>query len=210
VFLGGAREGAAVLFERAEATHGERVMGRLIDLIGKRFDRWEVLAIHPERRRHGKAGKAIAVLWRCRCDCGVEGIVYGSNLRQRLSKSCGCAAREATRRRNTTHGHAVRGQHTRAYEAWQHAKQRCYNRNNQDYSNYGGRGIGIHPDYRDDFLAFFADVLDPPEGLSLDRIDNNRGYEPGNLHWADAATQVRNRRAEGVFDHFGARRGGTA
>jgi len=169
-------------------------MGRLIDLTGKRFGRWKVLAIHPKRRRYGKAGKAIAVLWHSRCDCGVEDNVLGSNLRRGLSKSCGCAARETTRKRNTKHGHAVRGQHTRAYDAWQHAKQRCLNPNNKDYPNYGGRSIGFHRDYIDDYLAFFADVLDPPPGQSLDRIDNNRGYEPNNMRWADAMTQRANQR----------------
>jgi hypothetical protein len=169
-------------------------MGGLIDITGKRFGRWKVLAVHPERRRYGKDSHAITVLWRCRCDCGVESIVFGCNLRRGLSKSCGCAAHEATRKRNTKHGHAVRGQPTRAYVAWQHLKQRCLNPNNKDYANYGGRGIGIYPDYCNDFLAFFADVLDPPDGLSLDRINVNGNYEPGNCRWADAATQRVNQR----------------
>jgi hypothetical protein len=169
-------------------------MSRFIDLAGKRFGRWKVIATHSERRRYGNAGKATFVLWHCRCDCGVEGIVFGTNLRRGLSKSCGCAAREALRRRNTKHGHAVRGQHTRVYDAWQHAKQRCLNPNNKDYPNYGGRGIGFHPDYCDDFLAFFADLLDPPPGLSIDRIDNNGNYEPGNCQWATASMQRANQR----------------
>ena len=169
-------------------------MGKLIDITGQKFGHWKVLAIHPERRRYGKAGKAISILWHCRCDCGVEGIVFGSNLRRGFSKSCGCAAREATTRRNTKHGHAVRGQHTRVYDAWQHAKQRCTNPNNKEYRRYGGRGLDMYPDYRDDFLAFFADVLDAPDGLSLDRPDNDRGYWPNNMCWADAATQRANQR----------------
>jgi hypothetical protein len=166
-------------------------MGRLIDITGQRFGRWKVVALNPERRRYGKA---TFTLWRCRCDCGVERIVFGCNLRAGYSKSCGCLSREQTTKRNTKHGHAVRGQHTRAYDAWQHLKQRCTNPNNKDYPNYGGRNIGFHPDYRDDFLAFFADVLDPQDGLSLDRIDNNRGYEPNNMRWADAVTQRANQR----------------
>jgi|SRR5262245_41650378 len=170
------------------------MMDQLIDITGRKFGRWRVIAIHPERRRYGKACKAIFVLWHCRCDCGAEGIVFGNNLHRGLSKSCGCAAREALRRRNWKHGHAVRGQHTRAYDAWQHLKQRCTNPNNKDYASYGGRGLGIYLDYRDDFLAFFANVLDAPDGLSLDRIDNNRGYELNNMRWADAVTQRANQR----------------
>jgi len=174
----------------------EVIVRNLIDLTGQQFGRWRVLAIHPERRRYGKNSKSIFVLWRCRCDCGVEGIVFGCNLRRGLSKSCGCAAHEATRRRNTKHGHAVRGQVTRAYVAWQHLRQRCLNPNNQDYANYGGREppITVCDEWRDDFLAFHADVLDPPDGLSLDRPDNDRGYAPDNWRWADAVTQRRNQR----------------
>ena len=168
-------------------------MGRLIDLLGLRFGRLQVIALHPERRRYGNA---TFPLWHCRCDCGEERIVFGGNLRRGFSKSCGCAAREATRKRNTKHGHAVRGNHTRAYNAWQHMKQRCLNPNNKDYPNYGGREqpITIYDDYRDDFQAFYADVLDPPDGLSLDRTDNNRGYKPNNMRWADAVTQRHNQR----------------
>ena len=75
-------------------------------------------------------------------------------------------------------------------------KQRCLNPNNKDYPNYGGREqpITIYDDYRDDFQAFYADVLDPPDGLSLDRTDNNRGYKPNNMRWADAVTQRANQR----------------
>src|SRR5262249_18299393 len=119
----------------------EAIVGRLIDLTGQRFGRWMVLAIHPKRMRYGKAGHAVMALWMCRCSaCGTERLVFATNLRRRLSKSCGCAAHEATRKRNTKHGHAVRSQPTRAYVAWQHMKQRCLNPNNKDYDNYGGRG----------------------------------------------------------------------
>jgi hypothetical protein len=173
-------------------------MGKRIDLARKRFGRWRVISLHPERRRYGKAGNAVAVLWHCRCDCGTERLVFGSNLRQGFSKSCGCAAREATRRRSTKHGHARRGQHTRVYDAWVHAKQRCYNPRNKDFPSYGGRNIGMHSDYRDDFLALYADVLDPPSAdLTLDRINNDGNYEPGNLRWAPPSVQSANRRPGG-------------
>jgi hypothetical protein len=191
-----ATRGRASAFLRLVHRYGSnRVMtGRLIDITGKRFGRWTVVAIYPERRRYGKAGKAIAVLWRCQCDCGEEGIVFGCNLRRGLSKSCGCAAREATRRRNTKHGHAIRGQVTRAYIIWQHAKQRCHNPNNRDYPNYGGRGISMYQDWCSDFQTYYADTNDPPAGMSLDRIDNDGDYSPSNVRWADASTQRANQR----------------
>jgi len=169
-------------------------MGKLIDLTGRRFGRWTVLAIHPERRRYGRDGNAVAVLWDCRCDCGEESTVFGSNLRRGLSRSCGCAAHEATRKRNTKHGHAVRGQHTRVYDAWQHLKQRCLNPNNKDYASYGGRGLGVHPDWLE-FLGCYADVGDRPhDDLRLDRVDNDAGYGPTNYRWTTAIEQRRNQR----------------
>ena len=75
-------------------------------------------------------------------------------------------------------------------------KQRCFNPRNAGYRYYGERGIGVHEDWRKDFLAFFADVLDAPHGLSLDRINNNGNYEPGNVRWATPLEQVHNRRPQ--------------
>jgi hypothetical protein len=74
-------------------------------------------------------------------------------------------------------------------------KQRCYNPNNKDYPNYGGRGIGIDDlDWRSDYQAFYADVLDPPLGMSLDRTNNDLGYGPSNWRWAPPAVQRANQR----------------
>ena len=170
-------------------------MGKLIDITGQRFGCWIVLAIHPERRRYGKDGHAVCVLWDCRCICDEERAVLSSNLRRGLSKSCGFTAHEATRKRNTKHGHAVRGQHTRAYNTWQHMKQRCLNPNNKDYPAYGGRGIGIDDqDWCSDYQAYYADVLDPPPGMSLDRVNNDLGYGPSNCRWAPPSVQRANQR----------------
>ena len=80
-----------------KAANGRLQVSTLIDLTGKQFGLLRVVAIHPERVRHGKARKAISVLWLCVCDCGAERVVYGSNLRQGFTVSCGCRSREKTR-----------------------------------------------------------------------------------------------------------------
>ncbi len=84
------------------------------------------------------------------------------------------------------------------YGTWQGMKGRCLNPTDRQYRNYGGRGISVHSDWRDDFPAFRdwveANLGKRPEGYSLDRIDNDGNYEPGNLRWASARTQAGNRR----------------
>jgi hypothetical protein len=156
----------------------------LVNIAGKKFGRWTVLAMHPNRNRYGKA------LWLCRCDCGTERLVIGTLLRIGHSKSCGCVAIEKATKRLTTHGMS----NTSIYHRWHAMKQRCYNPNAEWYCNYGARGIGIHQDWRDDFQSYYADVGDPPPGLTLDRVDNDGPYAPWNYKWATPKEQVANRR----------------
>ena len=135
----------------------KRATVNLIDLIGKQFGRWFVLAIHPTRIRYGRHGHAVSVLWLCRCDCGTERVVFGENLRRGLTTSCGCRSREKTRERSTRHGHACRGKISSAYSRWNTMLQRCFNPNHKDYPNYGGRGITVCERWLD-FLNFLADM----------------------------------------------------
>ena len=165
-----------------------------IDLVGRWFGWWLVLAIHPKRVRYGRHGHAVSVLWLCRCKCGTERVVFGSNLRQGLSTSCGCLKREKTRERNTKHGHACRGKVTRAYTRWLGMLQRCSDPNHAAYCYYGARGISVCERWLK-FENFYADMGDPPPGLSIDRIDNNGNYEPDNCEWATPLQQNHNRRA---------------
>ena len=154
---------------------------RLHDLTGQRFGRLLVVAIHPERMRYGKAKKAVAALWHCVCDCGAERLVFGSNLRQGFSRSCGCRSRK--------HGLSK----TRAYAVWNGMMQRCFNPNSRAYCWYGERGITVCKDYCD-FMNWRADWGEAPPGKSRDRINNDGNYELGNLRWATASMQTRNQR----------------
>ena len=140
------------------------------------------------------------VLWRCLCACGAEHVVPAARLRAGATKSCGCLHREQSAARavarNRTHGYAVGGNGTKEYRAWTAAKARCFNPRGKDYKDYGGRGITMAPEWIDDFPAFLAHIGPAPDQrLSLDRIDNNRGYVPENVRWASWVQQRNNRRA---------------
>lgn len=153
---------------------------RLKDLT---FGRLRVLKQVPPPRTN--------TFWRCRCVCGRTVIVTGGNLRSGRSRSCGCLKRELMLQRFTKHGAC----HTPEYRCWISAKNRCYNQKSQDYVDYGGRGITMCEAWRRDFLAFRSAVGPRPStNHSLDRIDVNRGYEPGNVRWATATEQANNKR----------------
>lgn len=131
--------------------------------------------------------------WRCLCSCGKETFVPTSSLQRGTTTSCGCIRRQnAVAMGSSSRKHGASD--TKLYAAWAGMKDRCYNRNGPGYKDYGGRGITVHESWRNDFEAFRRDVGEPPAGLSLDRIDNDRGYEPGNVRWATSLQQMRNRR----------------
>lgn len=150
--------------------------------MNKKYNRWTVLSQH-------KICKENRVYLRCRCNCGVEKDVIIKNLKSGMSKSCGCLNKEKIIGRNTKHNMRF----TKVWTAWQAMKNRCYNKNVRQYSNYGGRGIEVCEKWRDNFLAFYDDVGDSPENKSLDRIDNNGNYEPSNVKWSSYKEQCQNR-----------------
>lgn len=107
-------------------------------------------------------------------------------------------------RRRTRHGDAVRGKTSKLYYTWRSIKNRCLNPNAQHYHRYGGRGITMHPAWADNFDVFKADVGEAPEPyMTLDRIDNAKGYEPGNVRWATRKQQANNRDTNVYVTHEG-------
>jgi len=162
------------------------------DLTGQRFGRLVVL-------NRAYNDKHTNIYWLCLCDCSIHKIVRGTNLKSGLTRSCECLHRESASkigRLKRTHGHTTNHLgYTPEYNAWLAMKQRCCNPNYEYYKNYGGRGIIICPEWLDDFLAFLQEMGPrPAKGYSVDRIDNNGNYEPGNVKWSTAKEQANNRR----------------
>jgi hypothetical protein len=162
---------------------------KLIDLSGKTFGKYYVI----ERRGSNIRGEP---LWLCRCECGSENLVLGRNLRRDHSKGCRSCA-------STKHGHNRPGKgQSPEYAAWAQAKNRCRSPTDPQWKRYGGRGIQMCDRWADSFEMFLLDMGPRPEGrmpsgraiYSIDRIDNNGHYEPGNCRWTTQKVQSNNQR----------------
>lgn len=157
------------------------------DLVGSKFGRLSVI----ERNGSSKGKEA---LWKCKCDCGGTAIVSTNDLRRGHTKSCGCLQIERTMKISTKHGMSK----DNLFFSWNMMKSRCFRKSDKHFNDYGNRGITVCDEWKNSFQAFYDYVSQlqhfGEEGYSLDRINNDGNYEPGNVKWSTMTEQCRNRR----------------
>ena len=148
----------------------------------------------------GRAGKT--VFWKCKCDCGSYANVRSGNLSSGHTQSCGCQRQRNTRK----HGGASRSGETAEYKTWKAVISRCFDKNHKQYADYGGRGIVMCDEWRNDFALFLAAIGPKPTPVhTIGRINNDLGYQPGNVEWQTRRQQQNNMRSNHFVVHDGRR-----
>lgn len=170
--------------------------GRATDITGRIFGRLTVLGPIGHNKKK-------AVLWLTRCSCGNDAVAATDALIFGNTQSCGCLQRERSGVANRTHGKSG----SPIYKTWIGIIQRCTNAAYPKYGSWGGRGISICDEWRYSFDMFQEHVSGLPnygeKGYTLDRVDNNGNYKPGNVRWATPIEQQRNRRDNHLLTHNG-------
>lgn len=169
-------------------------MSKALNLVGERFGALTVIGRGP----NDSQGKTT---WLCKCDCGNVCTVSRGNLKSGQTKSCGCSTKYLLKISHTKHGL----RYTSIYHVWNSMKDRCNNPRCHAYENYGGRGIKVCDEWQNDPKAFYDWAVSHgfKKGLSIDRIDNDKGYPPENCRWANTETQGNNRRSNRCINYLG-------
>lgn len=171
------------------------------DLTGNKYDRLTVISYsHKDKKRR--------VHWNCLCVCGNEVVRRTDALNTNANyKSCGCYTRELQRKqmleKNPNKTHGMSG--TRIYKIYRKMHERCYDENYPEFHLYGGRGIRVCNEWRQNFNNFYewSKANGYENNLSIDRIDTNKGYSPNNCRWADKYQQANNKRNNITIEHNG-------
>ena len=164
------------------------------DMTGKQFGKLTVISLdHKDKRQE--------CYWLCRCECGNEKVVSGNKLRSGNTKSCGCYQEEVRGKYRVTHGMT----NSKLYVIWSNMKSRCYNKKNNMFYRYGGRGIEVAPEWRNSFENFSVWAIQSgyKEGLSIERVDIDKGYNPENCRWITKKEQYLNRSDSHMITAFG-------
>lgn len=165
----------------------------MVDLIGEKFHYWTIIYQSENRSKDG------SIKWVCKCKCGTIKEVNGQDLKRNKTKSCGCLQKEIAKKKSFKHGlinHLL-------YKIWVNMRYRCKNINAGNYKCYGGRGIKVCEEWND-FKVFYNFAIDngwKPE-LQIDRINNNKGYEPSNCRFVTRSENQKNKR---IYNKLGAK-----